>query len=52
VFDAIERHKVTETVLVPAMVQMIADHLAVRLCDLSSLKRIDYEQIPAGLKAE
>src|SRR5262245_57312094 len=30
VFDAIERHKVTETVLIPTMVQMIADHPAVR----------------------
>ncbi len=46
VFDAIERHKVAETILVPTMIQMIADHPAVRLRDLSSLRRIGYGGSP------
>ena len=46
VFDAIERHKVTETILVPTMVQMIADHPEVRLRDLSSVKQILYGGSP------
>ena len=48
VFDVIERHKVTETVLVPTMIQMIADHPAVRVRDLGSLKRILYGGSPIG----
>jgi long-chain acyl-CoA synthetase len=46
VFDAIERHKVTTTGLVPTMIQMIADHPAVRARDLSSLKQIGYGGSP------
>jgi long-chain acyl-CoA synthetase len=46
VFDAIERHKVTETILVPTMIQMIADHAGVRSRDLGSLKRILYGGSP------
>jgi long-chain acyl-CoA synthetase len=46
VFDAIERHKVTETVLVPTMIQMLADHPAVRSRDLGSLRKIMYGGSP------
>jgi len=46
VFDAIERHKVTGTILVPTMIQMIADHPAVRVRDLSSLKKLLYGGSP------
>jgi long-chain acyl-CoA synthetase len=46
VFDAIERHGVTETNLVPTMLQMMADHPAVRSRDLSSLKKIMYGGSP------
>ncbi len=46
VFDSIEHHKVTETALVPTMIQMVADHPAVRLRDLGSLRRILYGGSP------
>ena len=46
VFDAIEQQKVTETTLVPTMIQMMADHPAVRLRDLGSLKQILYGGSP------
>jgi long-chain acyl-CoA synthetase len=46
VFDAIEQQKVTETILVPTMIQTVADHPAVRLRDLGSLKQILYGGSP------
>ena len=46
VFDAIEQQKVTETTLVPTMIQMVADHPAVRLRDLSSLEQMLYGGSP------
>ena len=46
VFEAIERYQVTETILVPTMIQIIVDHPAVGLHDLSSLKRILYGGSP------
>src|SRR6202022_4487321 len=46
VFDAIEQQKVTETTLVPTMIQMVADHPAVRLRNLGSLRRILYGGSP------
>jgi long-chain acyl-CoA synthetase len=46
VFDAIEQQRVTETILVPTMIQMVADHPAVRLRDLGSLKQILYGGSP------
>jgi long-chain acyl-CoA synthetase len=46
VFDAIEQQTVTETTLVPTMIQMMADHPAVRLRDLGSLKQILYGGSP------
>jgi long-chain acyl-CoA synthetase len=46
VFDAIEQQKVTDTTLVPTMIQMMADHPAVRLRDLGSLERILYGGSP------
>ncbi|MGZ5924796.1 MAG: long-chain-fatty-acid--CoA ligase [Rhizomicrobium sp.] len=44
--DAVERHKVSETLLVPTMLQMLVDHPAVGTRDLSSLKRVIYGASP------
>jgi long-chain acyl-CoA synthetase len=46
VMEAVERHKVTEVLLVPTMIQMLVDHPALRSRDLSSLKRITYGASP------
>jgi len=46
VFDAIERHGVTDTLLVPTMIQMLADHPDVGSRDLASLQRITYGASP------
>jgi long-chain acyl-CoA synthetase len=46
VFDAIERHNVTETALLATMIQMTVDHPAVRLHKLGSLKQIIYGASP------
>ncbi len=42
VLDAIERHGVTDMLLVPTMIQMLVDHPAVGDHDLSSLQRLLY----------
>jgi long-chain acyl-CoA synthetase len=44
----IERHRVTHTFLVPAVVQMLADSPALSGADLSSLRRIAYGAAPMG----
>jgi long-chain acyl-CoA synthetase len=46
VMQAIARHRVTETLLVPTMIQMLVDDPALRSHDLSSLKRIIYGGSP------
>ncbi|HYN38218.1 MAG TPA: long-chain fatty acid--CoA ligase, partial [Rhodospirillales bacterium] len=44
--SAIEREKVTATLIVPTMIQMIVDHPAFHTADLSSLKCIMYGASP------
>ena len=44
----IERHRVTHTFLVPAVVQMLAESPALPGTDLSSLRRIAYGAAPMG----
>ena len=44
----IERHRVTHTFLVPAVVQMLADSPALSGTDLSRLRRIAYGAAPMG----
>ncbi len=44
--EAIERFKVTETLLVPTMIQMLVDHPGTADRDLSSLKSITYGASP------
>lgn len=54
VFETIQRHKVTQTMLVPTMVQMLLYDPSIRNYDLSSLKTISYGASPfppAHLKA-
>ena len=46
VMAAIEREKVTNTVLVPTMIQMLVDHPSLATRDLSSLTRISYGGSP------
>ncbi|GGC82480.1 long-chain-fatty-acid--CoA ligase [Chelatococcus reniformis] len=46
VMDAIARHRVTQVLLVPTMVQMLVDHPAMGSRDLSSLERILYGASP------
>jgi long-chain acyl-CoA synthetase len=46
VAQAIERYKVTHTLLVPTMVQMLVDHPSVDQYDLSSLRSILYDASP------
>jgi long-chain acyl-CoA synthetase len=46
VFAAIEQHKVTETVLVPTMIQMLVDHPEMGSRNLGSLKQILYGGSP------
>ncbi len=46
VMAAIEKEKVTATLLVPTMIQMLTDHPAFRTADLSSLQRIMYGASP------
>src|SRR5260370_42451533 len=46
VMDTIERDKVTATLIVPTMIQMLADHPAFQTADLSSLQRIMYGASP------
>ena len=44
----IERHRVTHTFLVPAVIQMLAESPALSGTDLSSLRRIAYGAAPMG----
>jgi long-chain acyl-CoA synthetase len=46
VLDVTERHKVSATVMVPTMIQMLVDHSALSSYDLSSLKKIIYGASP------
>src|ERR1700674_3599238 len=46
VMDTIEREKVTATLIVPTMIQMLVDHPAFQTADLSSLQRIMYGASP------
>lgn len=48
VLALIERHRVTHTFLVPAVVQMLAESPALPGTDLSSLRRIAYGGAPMG----
>jgi acyl-CoA synthetase (AMP-forming)/AMP-acid ligase II len=46
VLAAIERHRVTDTVLVPTMIQALVDHPQVSHCDLTSLRMVVYGGSP------
>lgn len=46
VMEAIERHQVTDVMLVPTMVQAIVDHPSVRTYDLASLRSVLYGASP------
>jgi long-chain acyl-CoA synthetase len=46
VMQTIEKEKVTATLIVPTMIQMLTDHPAFRTADMSSLKRIMYGASP------
>jgi long-chain acyl-CoA synthetase len=46
VMQAIESEKVTATLIVPTMIQMLTDHPAFKTADMSSLKRIMYGASP------
>jgi long-chain acyl-CoA synthetase len=46
VMATIEKEKVTATLIVPTMIQMLTDHPMFRTADLSSLKRIMYGASP------
>jgi long-chain acyl-CoA synthetase len=46
VLKAIEKEKVTATLIVPTMIQMLTDHPLFKTADLSSLKRIMYGASP------
>lgn len=46
VMEAIEKQKVTATLIVPTMIQMLTDHPDFRTADLSSLKMIMYGASP------
>ncbi len=46
VMSTIEKEKVTITLLVPTMIQMVTDHPMFKTADLSSLKRIMYGASP------
>jgi acyl-CoA synthetase (AMP-forming)/AMP-acid ligase II len=49
VMDACERHRVTETVLIPIMIQMLVDHPELASRDLSSLRTMLYGGSPIPL---
>jgi acyl-CoA synthetase (AMP-forming)/AMP-acid ligase II len=44
--DAVQKHRVTETVLIPTMMQMLFDHPAFTPERLASLRRIGYGAMP------
>ncbi|MBZ4512183.1 long-chain fatty acid--CoA ligase [Mycobacterium avium subsp. hominissuis] len=46
ILQTIERHQVTDVLLVPTMLQMVVDHPAVRDYDLSSLRNVMYGASP------
>ncbi|MEV4939723.1 long-chain-fatty-acid--CoA ligase [Streptomyces zaomyceticus] len=46
VLGAIAEHRVTDALLVPTMIQMLADHPDVGRCDLRSLRRVLYGASP------
>jgi acyl-CoA synthetase (AMP-forming)/AMP-acid ligase II len=46
VLDAIARHAITNTVLVPTMVQRVVDHPDLAACDVSSLRLVLYAGSP------
>ena len=46
VAEAIDRFKVTDTLLVPTMIQMVADNPGLERYDVSSLRRINYGASP------
>lgn len=46
VSEAIERHMVTDVLLVPTMIQMLIDHQAVAARDLSSMRHVIYGASP------
>lgn len=46
VMKAIEKEKVTATLIVPTMIQMLTDHPLFKIADLTSLKRIMYGASP------
>ncbi|WP_375413204.1 long-chain-fatty-acid--CoA ligase [uncultured Bradyrhizobium sp.] len=46
VMQTIEKEKVTATLIVPTMIQMLTDHPAFRTADMTSLKRIMYGASP------
>ncbi len=45
-FDAVERHRITSTFMVPTMLYVLLDHPRVRTADLSSLETIVYGAAP------
>ena len=47
--DAVERHRVTATIIVPTMINMVVNHPRVETADLSSLDRILYGASPMPL---
>jgi len=48
VFETIQRHKVTQTMLVPTMVQMVVDHPELKQHDMRSLTHVIYGASPIG----
>ncbi|AHH96546.1 acyl-CoA synthetase [Kutzneria albida] len=42
VIEAVQRHRVTDVLLVPTMIQLLVDHPAAREADLSSLRQLLY----------
>ncbi|MGW6454954.1 acyl-CoA synthetase [Streptomyces sp. NPDC055078] len=46
VLEAIQRHRVTSTLLVPAMIQMLIDHPSIDSYDLSSITGVTYGASP------
>lgn len=46
VLDTIEKHRVTDTLLVPLMIQVLADHPAIATHDLSSVEHVMYGASP------
>ena len=45
-FDAVEKHKITTTFLVPAMIYVLLDHPRAKTADLSSLETLVYGASP------